>query len=383
MPITQLEGLGGNQRRQRAKVLNRKIFNHGVGVTAAYQHLILSIYFGVMLVVIALVPPAYQDTVSTHWFGAIWVESSRAGSIISLLLFYVAQSALHPWFVGAGFGLYINCRTQLEAWDIEVAFRRMVQRRAAGIAATVTLALALPLLLAPDALHAQESSSDDGFAGFWDDQEIQPALEAILASEELNTRREYKEWARKDRDRPQPERDDGSDRSGAGIALQGFGRFMAGVFEFGLWLAAAFLVYLLYVTRRYWLPYVRPSLSLPKRPARVVLASGEITAETLPDDIPAEAWRLWQSGAKRGALSVLFRGNVFAAVALHGVRLPHSATEGDCISAVSLQANAGYAEYFVNVVTTWSRCAYASREPSDDVFSSLCADWPKHCEVPA
>ena len=46
-------------------------------------------------------------------------------------------SAIEPFYVGAGFGLYLDRRTQIEGWDIEIAFRRMRLR----------LQALLPLLL--------------------------------------------------------------------------------------------------------------------------------------------------------------------------------------------------------------------------------------------
>jgi hypothetical protein len=35
---------------------------------------------------------------------------------------------IEPFYIAANFGLYINRRTQLEAWDIELSFRKMAAR---------------------------------------------------------------------------------------------------------------------------------------------------------------------------------------------------------------------------------------------------------------
>ena len=160
MPVTQLEGLSGAARRARSKVLNLKIFNYGVGITAAYEHLVLALYFGIILIGYALIPEAYVDTLGNTWMDLFWLDSSRVATAAGLLVFYAAQTALQPWFVGAGFGLYINCRTQLEAWDIEVAFRRIVQRRAGTIAAAIVMALFIaPTLVLPETAHAQDADT--------------------------------------------------------------------------------------------------------------------------------------------------------------------------------------------------------------------------------
>ena len=64
---------------------------------------------------------------------------------------------IEPFYVGAGFGLYLNRRTQLEAWDLEIAFRRM-RKRLEAVGTTVLLALALCLPMAMPA-HARDDNT--------------------------------------------------------------------------------------------------------------------------------------------------------------------------------------------------------------------------------
>jgi hypothetical protein len=54
----------------------------------------------------------------------------------------LAMAAVEPVYVAAGFGLYLNRRVQLEAWDLEQAFRQLGQR-ARNRAGQVLLALLL------------------------------------------------------------------------------------------------------------------------------------------------------------------------------------------------------------------------------------------------
>jgi hypothetical protein len=45
------------------------------------------------------------------------------------LAFYAAAIAIvEPFYVAAGFALYLNRRTLLEGWDLELAFRRLAAR---------------------------------------------------------------------------------------------------------------------------------------------------------------------------------------------------------------------------------------------------------------
>ena len=386
MPVTQLEGLRGAARRTRARVLNIKIANHGMGVTLAYHHLVLALYFGVYLLIFALIPTEYQESAGMDWLEFPVGGGDRWVMLGSLCIFYVAQSALQPWFVGAGFGLYINCRTQLEAWDIEVAFRRLVQRRTAGFATAVLLLLAvMPLALQPTSVVAQEdveipepTREDIGFAGYWEDREVDRALQATLANEALQTSRQNEVWRRID---PIDEKEASPDDSSSNVfldAIVGIGKVFAFLIEFGLWILVAAILVLLFVTRDRWLPYIGFGLPQRRSTKRVILASGEISAESLPSDIPAEVSRLWRANQKRDALSLLYRGSVFAAVAKYGVRLPESATEGLCLAAVTKQTTSGRSDFFARIVKAWVLCAYGFRNPDDADVLSMCTDWPQH-----
>ncbi len=388
MPVTQLEGLKGPARRARSKVLNLKIFNYGVGITAAYEHLVLALHFGIVLIVYSFVPDVYRDTLGDSWLEFFWLDSEQTATTVGLLVFYCAQSALQPWFVGAGFGLYINARTQLEAWDIEVAFRRMVQRRAGSIATAVIVALFIvPQLLAPTPAIAQDAETepaeevaeDPGFAGFWSDDDVNPALEAVQASDALQTTEEVEEWQRIRTNEPESEEDEeDSDLGLTRNMLETFFKLVSNALEFGLWIAVAILLIVVFLARDRWLPYLGlPGFeSSPKR--KIFLAGGELTADELPDDIVAAVLKAWRDGRKREALSLLYRGSVFSAVTEHGVRLPRSATEGACVRAVAAQTDTSRANFFRKVVHLWVQCAYGDHVPGDDAVLPLCKEWSQH-----
>ena len=387
MPVTQLEGLKGPARRARSKILNMKIFNYGVGITAAYEHLVLALYFGIMLIGYTFIPDAYRDTLGDSWLELFWMESGSVATAIGLLVFYAAQSALQPWYVGAGFGLYINARTQLEAWDIEVAFRRMVQRRAGGVATAIILALLVtPQLLSPTVASAQETEvetaeeeiePDPGFSGFWSEDDVRPALESVQASEALQERQEVEEWQRIRTDEPEPEEDD-LDLGLTSSMLETFFKLISKVLEFGMWIAVAILLIIVFLARDRWLPYLGLPGFSPAAERKIFLAGGELTADQLPDDIVATVLKTWRAGRKRKALSLLYRGSVFCAVTEHGVRLPRSATEGACVRAVAAQTDASRANFFRRVVHVWVQCAYGDLDPDDDAVVPLCNEWSQH-----
>lgn len=378
IPLTQLEGLNGKKRRERAKVLNQSTLNYGIGVTTAYQHLALALFFGVILLGFAFVPTAYQDTIGLSWFDNFYASESKASEMLGLWVFYLVQSALHPWFVGAGFGLYINCRTILEAWDIEVAFRRMLQRRESRTSAAAASILLLMFFAAsPDPALAQQTE----IAPWWDAEVIHAAQTEIYKDERLKTTEIIEEWVATNEDEASdPSR---PELNGIENFFNGVGRVISLLLEFGLWIGVAILVAIAVYTSKHWLPYLRVQPKQRQQRKRIILASGELTAESLPDDIPKAVLTLWSEGKRRHALSLLYRGSVFAAVDQHGVRLPESATEGACVTAVSDQTGAPQAEFFKKVVAAWVWCAYGQQEPAEETVQTLCQQWPSFYGAPA
>ncbi len=384
LSITQLEGLTGSRRRARSKTIGSRIFSHGTGVTAAYQHLFLSLYAGAILFVYMFMPESFRAEHGADWLERFYSPATPTTELINLFLFYVAQSLLHPWFVGAGFGLYINCRTQLEAWDIEVAFRRMVQRRA--MATLLLLGLCTAMFVVPESALAQEeevtTEEDPGFSGYWQEDEVDAAVERIYLADELDTRETVTEHRRiltvddsDDMELPQFD--------GLGRFFSVMADFLSVVIEFAIWLVVALLLLMIYLTREQWLPYLS-SVAAPSRGRpRVVLSDGALDPESLPDDIPSEVLALWRNGNKRDALSLLYRGSVYAAVVRYDIRLPDSATEQACLREVRRHADDDGQRFFRRIVTAWMLCAYASRLVDESALESLASEWPRHFGGPA
>ena len=115
----------------------------------------------------------------------------------------------------------------------------------------------------------------------------------------------------------------------------------------------------------------------------MVLSDGELDPETLPDDVPGEVLALWRSGRKRDALSLLYRGSVYAAVVRYDIRLPDSATEQACLREVRRHADDDGQRFFRRVVTAWMLCAYASRLVDETALEALASEWPRHFGEPA
>lgn len=118
-PILQLEGVRGAALRERlAQVATR---NRGAArlLTQAFATVELSLCAGLIALQVWLTP----HDVGSSWID--WQMLSTPEHGWRLTLYYMlAVLFLEPFYVAAGFGMYLNRRVQLEAWDIEQEFRR-------------------------------------------------------------------------------------------------------------------------------------------------------------------------------------------------------------------------------------------------------------------
>ena len=76
--------------------------------------------------------------------------------LYSSIAYAAAVAFVEPFYVAAGFGLYLNRRVELEAWDIEQEFRRAFAR--AGGVSPMAVALLLLVLIGCPAAAAQPAT---------------------------------------------------------------------------------------------------------------------------------------------------------------------------------------------------------------------------------
>jgi hypothetical protein len=119
-PIHQLEGQRGKVGRKRRAVLLRAKRGAAAGMHVAFAHVELALYGGALAVVVWLAPEGAHRHLLTWLF-----DSDASGNQLVLAALYGAVVlALEPFYVAAGFAMYLNRRVELEAWDVEQEFRR-------------------------------------------------------------------------------------------------------------------------------------------------------------------------------------------------------------------------------------------------------------------
>lgn len=98
----------------------------------------------------------------------------------------------------------------------------------------------------------------------------------------------------------------------------------------------------------------------------------DVRPESLPDDVGAAAWALWQSGQVSAALSLLYRGALSRMIHRFQVPITASATEGECLAMARGRLEPTALRYVTQVVRAWEANIYGGRGLSDAMGELLC-----------
>jgi hypothetical protein len=329
------------------------------------------------------------------------------------IISFLGLTAVEPLYVGGGFALYLNRRTRLEGWDIELVFRRLAERLRGGADTTGRVALILltsGLLLAlsassPSEAWGQDSSIQeapdrgatqaDPQASMAPDPPVAPdqvasrpsallesgpepegVVAEVMARPEFQHRRLQKVW--------QPRNRGESDLGNEDWRLPAFLEPLAQLLSMGveglLWVVVGIALagLLLLIVSRF-----RGEAARDRGPRREPLSSPRVGLDDdlnqpLPANVPDAAWRLWSEGRHDVALALLYRGALVHLIDVRGLVIEEGATEGDCLRSVRREAPRELSDFFRALTAAWQEVAYAHRVPASDRVRQLCAEWPSH-----
>ena len=126
LPIWQLEGVTGQTRYRRLNALKGNGAFSLLFACSAFEMILLFGMLGLLFIMLPseFIPSqldAFSDLFTTD-------EAPLWFAVIYSLAYLIAISVIEPFFVAAGFTLYLNRRTELEGWDIELGFRTLAAR---------------------------------------------------------------------------------------------------------------------------------------------------------------------------------------------------------------------------------------------------------------
>jgi len=381
MPIEELEGLKGPALKMREAALMQRGGSGAAGLSLTMGLLTVWLTGALLLLWLQWLLPEGQ---SRAWSEAWDLWRASEGTLPPPLIvwtsgvaFALAVSIVDIFAVAAGFGVYLNHRSWLEGWDVELVFKRLAERlRSMGMAAAVMLAA----VGGWGGAEAAGGPSDEGWQVLWEQGQTESGSSggtASLADEkevirDVLAHEDFKVHTKKFKVLKSRSRSEGS------------WEFLGPVLELIGWVFLAVAVAAV-VGLIVWLIYRYHHLlggSGGKKPpgkkrkrTGVVVSGLEIRGEELPDDPPGVAARLWSDGRKREALAMLYRAAISWLVEHRQLELGESVTEYDCVRRVAT-ADAGSAAYFRRLTDAWVMLAYGARVVSDEEAGHLCRSWP-------
>jgi len=389
LPVDMLEGLKGPRRRVRMSVLQRAISSQALGLIFACSYFELLLFVSVWVLGLMFVPDWMLSEQARAVWSTFFENPPRWAQATANAVLWLSSSVIEPFYVGAGFGLYLNRRTQLESWDVELVFRRLAERARQSsplvLAALLLVAASLPngaaqaaaakSFVKPAAAVANSAESrptamtpaqlfgpewqahDDRFARGAD----QAYRDPLLSPKQTVTRWVPNETAKK-----------------APKALPSWLGWLSGALAFigqyGLWILALLLLgFVLWKAPR-WLPWVRDLVQREAAPSEIT-EQAIARAEALPDDVPAAVRALWQAQRPREGLALLYRASVERIAQRLGAPFPPGATEAECLRRARKLPRRELEALFTRVVRIWQAAAYAQRLPESSEFDELLRVW--------
>ncbi|NUU34922.1 DUF4129 domain-containing protein [Pseudomonas sp. C2B4] len=384
LPVVQLEGLAGEARQQRLQVLLQRDASAARWLTLIGVHLETALWIGLMAMFYLLLPQqvaldwSWQSLITAATQDWRWLEHLTNAFYALVLVVW------EPIYVACGFSLYLNRRTVLEAWDIELVFRRLRQR----LSSTAVALLLAVILLAPtgqSAWAAEPAPSPDSPRLLTQPLTSQAARDSIKAildqppfkNKETLTRYRFGE------DNATPETSEDSNTPDWLKALfelfdsQRLGA-IATLIEVMLWGTVIAAVGLLIWRYRDWLQaFVSRRQSPVKKavPPMTQQAFGlNINRETLPADIAATAESLWQT-QPREALGLLYRALLSHLLHDFNIALKEADTEGQVLERVAQLQQPALLNFSQNLTRHWQNMAYGHRLPAAHLQQELCEGW--------
>ncbi|SHN19537.1 protein of unknown function [Pseudomonas asturiensis] len=399
LPVQQLENLSGDARALRINLLSQKDLRAAQLLTIVGVHLEYSLWIGLLVLFYLLIPQ--QIEIDWQWLSLVDTQADWNWLEHLTNLFYVLALIIwEPVYVACGFTLYLNRRTALEAWDIELTFRRLRQRLI-GTAYALLLGVGLIIAAVPEAAMAEpqdyscplpESALPERPTVLaapdsprlthqpLTSEAARSEIQGILQQPLFKNPKTFSGWRF-----PEPDKKTATPGSSdhQTLIVDWLNRLLraanavAGFLEAALWGAALIMVGMLVWRYRTWFSTFVSRTPAPVRQVREApeqLFGLQVNAASLPDDVAGSAEKLW-ADAPREALGLLYRALLSRLLIDHRLALKKSDTEGQVLEQVAQLNQPHLSEFSRTLTTHWQNLAYGHRLPPPPVQQELCNAW--------
>ncbi len=124
LPVIMLEKLKGKEYADRVNILG---YNQsaGIGLTFICFLFELTLFASITALLFMIIP----DDLMWFNFDDLFEGDNILTSLMVNSVYFLSISIIAPFYVSAGFALYLTRRTEFEAWDIELKLRGLLKRK--------------------------------------------------------------------------------------------------------------------------------------------------------------------------------------------------------------------------------------------------------------
>lgn len=374
LPVSSLEKQTGKSARERRVVLGSRMRGTAIWLTVICIHFEFIAMLALFALGNMLIPSGGEIPLDGGGGdgGSFNLTAMTTWNLADAICYVIAVSLVEPFYVAAGFSLYLNRRTILEAWDMEIRLRQLGNRLRTAIT-VVSAVLICGLLTLGDT--SNNAHAADTARPVVTRPDAATEINRILASPDFNQHKEVKRWRSITQKEERQKK-----RSGSSEFWRNLGLLLSDISQGLMWVAIAILVpFLLYVLRNF-LPEPGASKAEKYEPPTNLFGLN-VTPESLPADVSAAARQLVSQGRLREALSLLYRGALSSLMHRYRVVIHVGDTEGDCMRSATSALDASGADYFRRLVTSWQQIAYGPSPPQSDHVDVLCRGWAAHFDT--
>ncbi len=412
LPVWFLENLSGKRRSERARILKLTASGASSLLTFAALHLELFFYVAIIALIASIFPNymLFGDMFRNSFENIIAIYESNNWYIefFANSIYFLSVTLIEPFYVCAGFTLYLNRRTELESWDIELDFKKMRQRLedkqkrynlgAFKVALISMLCIGILSFFPIESSYAETKNSNvvrNESCDKWNKKlTTAPSNEAEKVIRDILSQDKYKKCSINTKFEPKPQEKSSGDNN----LLKKFWKWIfekfggksepsnsdnisfANIIELFFWglggLIVCFLLYQLHKYREYFINIIKPVENDKKKIPSEIFGL-DITPRSIPDLLSDEVLKLWNEGEFMQAISLLYRGYLSKLTHEFNVDIKISYTENDCLLAAK-QAIANKKEtlqLFTQISQIWLKSAYAHQLPSKDEVIDCCRAW--------
>ncbi|AWB68373.1 hypothetical protein C2869_19055 [Saccharobesus litoralis] len=301
----------------------------------------------------------------THIDQAFLSESFENGFIEEVYFFnyIVAISLVAPYFTAGGFLMYLNSRIKLEAWDIELAFKQIVNKLSSS---TLAIFLLFSLWLPTDYAFAEQTQTP---AAVEQAQASRGEFSDTLRQQVANLYQEHELIEKQITWQPVSDEPEEFTMPEWFDTIIEFFKAVSAIspyIGYIMWIIVLLLVaWIIWIAFNHKLPWIMKDPQTIKKPTNQLneLPSffSELKLDDWPDDLITASQKAMQDDNLRLALAYLLRHALICADQFYAIKLSKSMTENECQQALLATLPTRFHAVYRALFQYWIQLAWAHR----------------------